>query len=327
MREPTLEAFCRDMTRSNKGKTTAIPSSQTSEEVLADIHQTVKSVSAKMEQQATVMQQLSAKMEQQAMVMQQLSAKMEQQAAPAACPETEEDRMANTLTALKMVSPIFKGGYDSEAENWLEEVKKTLDMLGVAESRMVSLASYMLRGEANLWWETVKSTQDVMHMTWKQFEKIFLQKYIRSGTRVQKREEFRQLTQGNLSVTEYDAKFRELSRYEKDYMLDESSKIFKFQEGVRPSIFRYLYEYSTYEELVKAALRLENMMEENKHKRSSQDGNKSQMFEQEIEENQNMQNQFGRRDDRRCFNCGEVGHIKMNCPQNQQYESNEPFYY
>ena len=62
--------------------------------------------------------------------------------------------------------PIFQGGPNFlEAENWLKEIKKILDVMGVHEEGRVSLATFMLRDEANSWWDMIKSTHDMTQMT------------------------------------------------------------------------------------------------------------------------------------------------------------------
>ena len=64
-----------------------------------------------------------------------------------------------------LIPLVFWGGINFlEAEHWLKEVKKILDVLEVLEERRVSLASFMLRDEADSWWDMVKSTHDVPHM-------------------------------------------------------------------------------------------------------------------------------------------------------------------
>ena len=98
-------------------------------------------------------------------------------------------RLIKDLKAL--VTPVFWGGINFlEAENWLKEVKKILDVLEVPEERRVSLASFMLRDEADSWWDMVKSTDDVPHMGWTQFEELLLAKFLPEAMRRQKRSEF-----------------------------------------------------------------------------------------------------------------------------------------
>ena len=61
-----------------------------------------------------------------------------------------------------LVPPTFWGGSNFlEAECWLKESKKILDDIRVQEERKVSLASFMLRDEADSWWDMIKSAHDV----------------------------------------------------------------------------------------------------------------------------------------------------------------------
>ena len=51
-----------------------------------------------------------------------------------------------------LVPPIFRGGPNFlEAEHWLKEIKKILDVVAVYEERRVCLTSFMLRDEADSW--------------------------------------------------------------------------------------------------------------------------------------------------------------------------------
>ena len=47
---------------------------------------------------------------------------------------------------------IFRGGPNFlEAKNWLKEIKKILNVMGVQEEERVSLVAFMLRDETNSW--------------------------------------------------------------------------------------------------------------------------------------------------------------------------------
>ena len=77
-----------------------------------------------------------------------------------------------------LTPPIFRGGPNFlEAKNWMKEIKKILDVMAVPEERRVSLASFMLRDEADNWWDMIKTTQDVTKMVWMQFEELLLSNY------------------------------------------------------------------------------------------------------------------------------------------------------
>ena len=48
----------------------------------------------------------------------------------------------------------------------MKEIKKILDVMAVPEERRISLASLMLRDEADNWWDMIKTTQDITKMVW-----------------------------------------------------------------------------------------------------------------------------------------------------------------
>ena len=121
--------------------------------------------------------------------------------------------------------PSFRGGPNFlEAENWMKEIKKILDAMVVPEERRVSLALFMLRDEADSWWDMIKTTQDVTKMVWMQIEELLLANYFPEAVRRQKRAEFIHLVQGNMIVTEYAAKFTQLSRYASNVVADEQMR-------------------------------------------------------------------------------------------------------
>ena len=78
-------------------------------------------------------------------------------------PEKMDVRLIKDFEAL--IPLVFRGGINFlEVKHWLKEVKKILDVLEVPKEWRVSLASFMLRNEADSWWDMVKSTHDVPHM-------------------------------------------------------------------------------------------------------------------------------------------------------------------
>ena len=114
---------------------------------------------------------------------------------PRVIPKKMDVRLIKDFKAL--VPPVFRGGINFlEAEHWLKGVKKILDVLEVPEERRVSLASFMLRDKADSWWDMFKSTHDVPHMGWTQFEELLLAKHFPEAMRRQKRSEFVHLQQG-----------------------------------------------------------------------------------------------------------------------------------
>lgn len=73
-------------------------------------------------------------------------------------------------------------------------------------------------------------------MTWAQFKELFLRKDFPNTVRQERIWQFQTLKQGEMSVTQYVAKFEELARYAAQYVADEGEKARKFEWGLDPII-------------------------------------------------------------------------------------------
>ncbi|XP_027368274.1 uncharacterized protein LOC113874242 [Abrus precatorius] len=72
---------------------------------------------------------------------------------------------------------------------------------------------------------------------WTIFRHRFLEKYFPEDIRRRREQEFLTLTQGQMSVGEYAAKFDELSKYCPYFaQADDRSRCSKFESGLRPDI-------------------------------------------------------------------------------------------
>ena len=78
-------------------------------------------------------------------------------------------------------------------------------------------------------------------ITLEQFTHLFLERYFSSVYRSIKRDEFRSLIQGNMSVTEYETKFETLSCFNKSLKNDPEEKIRLFLKGLKLSIKEKVY--------------------------------------------------------------------------------------
>ena len=72
--------------------------------------------------------------------------------------------------------------------------------------------------------------------TWQEFQLAFRAQHIPQGLIDQKKKEFCKLSQGLMTVDEYQRKFLELSRYAVDDVCTDNRKQEKFREGLRPDI-------------------------------------------------------------------------------------------
>ena len=166
-------------------------------------------------------------------------------------------RLACLKDFQKLNPPNFAGTTEPlEAESWFKQVKKKLDVLKIPEDFRVEFAAYLFIGEADHWWDYIKRTENVETMTWINFEKIFYGQYFPQTVRNAKLKEFVELTQGDLTVTQYEAKFTQLSRYAPLLVANEEDKTNRFADGLIRPIRKMVIALglTTYKEAVAAAL-------------------------------------------------------------------------
>ncbi|XP_057972738.1 uncharacterized protein LOC131160878 [Malania oleifera] len=133
----------------------------------------------------------------------------------------------NQFTRLK--PSMFVGSVDLvHAENWIQELKKILDVLNYTEKQKVTFATFKLLGEVERWWVSVKKMEEhqsiPVAMMLSRFRDLFFARYFLAMVRNAKMEKFMNLSQESLSVQQYAAKFQELSRFSPFMIPDEARK-------------------------------------------------------------------------------------------------------
>ncbi|XP_050874961.1 uncharacterized protein LOC127078558 [Lathyrus oleraceus] len=132
--------------------------------------------------------------------------------------------------------PTFKGRYDPDgARTWIREIERIFRVIDCYEVQKVWFGTHMFAEEVDDWWINTRQALDVAAevVTWVVFRRQFLRKYFREYIRRKKEIEFLELKQGNLSVTEYAARFVELAKFYPNYSeaSAEFSKCIKFENG------------------------------------------------------------------------------------------------
>ncbi|XP_027357502.1 uncharacterized protein LOC113866903 [Abrus precatorius] len=124
--------------------------------------------------------------------------------------------------------PQFTGvdGPDA-AELWIREIEKIFLNMGCAKERKVLYATYMLTGDAEMWWHGACAITS------------FLGKFFPSHVRAAKEREFLNLVQGNSSVYEYAIQFERLYRFY-SHPTSEEWRCQRFSDGLRTDIKRIL---------------------------------------------------------------------------------------
>ena len=90
---------------------------------------------------------------------------------------------------------IFIGGGDLMVEvHWFMQVEKMLEAMEIAsDTTRIRLAAFQLEGEAQVWWNWVKTSRDLEEMTWAEFHDLFMGKYFPDTACRTKAQEFLEL--------------------------------------------------------------------------------------------------------------------------------------
>ena len=254
---------------------------------------------------------------------------------------------------LKLTPSLFKGERDPDiGESWLNEMEKKFRVMKCPDKEKTNLAVYMLHGQAEIWWASLKRTifADNEEITWKEFLDVFQDKYFPMHIRDAKEMEFMNLEQDTKTVMDYEAKFSELGRYAPHIYCDERRRIMKFINGLRGSIRRYvaIQDPTTFT----TTLRLAHLAEQenNRFKEEQRRAAKRPAPSREIKEEPKLQRvnpdpiprqdrpfceKCGRshggvecwRSSGKCLRCGEKGHMVAQCPKGKKDEPQKKIQY
>ncbi|XP_059669395.1 uncharacterized protein LOC132314567 [Cornus florida] len=152
---------------------------------------------------------------------------------------------------------MFEGGADPMvADDYLDQVETQLISVDVMEDYLkIILANYKFSKDAKVWWKSVTKIEE---MRWDRFKELFYEKYFPLSKRWELQNQFHNLIQGNMSVTEYKNKFTSLSLFAPETVKDEANKTRKFVTGLndrmRPLLTAQFIK--VYSEAVERALML-----------------------------------------------------------------------
>ncbi|KAF6172314.1 hypothetical protein GIB67_024936, partial [Kingdonia uniflora] len=233
------------------------------------------------------------------------------------------------------------------AEDWMKQVKKIFKNMGCPDEEKVECTTFHMKNEAWNWWEMIERNHGLVPpMAWAEFKVKFFEQYFPQNFRHQMTTEFYQLIQEKMSVSQYKARFTELSRYALAVVADEESKVVKFMEGLLPPIRARCRGFlgQTYAQLVSQALEFEQDYQSNiklkKYKRTYKKKEEDDSSIRQGHQDAQGQNRKCQRDDRPldsravipraqgaripgpCYYCGEHDHLARRCPrrEGQQFQ-------
>src|SRR3954465_7119214 len=150
--------------------------------------------------------------------------------------------------------PVFECSSEPlEADDWLRSIERKLETAHVAPDDRVLFAVYFLEGAAAEWWENFVAMQPDGHVvTWQQFRDALRGYHILDEMMERKKEEFCNLTQGDMSIHEYMTEFNHLARYAQEDISTDARKQARFRKGLSPVIRHNLnlHEFVNFEDLV-----------------------------------------------------------------------------
>ena len=156
------------------------------------------------------------------------------QPATVVAPENPESQayLRNRKEFMKHDISKFEGATETGvAEAWVMEVETRFEAAETEERFKVRLAQSLLIGPARKWWMSLRREEQVP-TTWRQFREVFFKQYFPEVVMNQKRVEFMTLTQGDMSVRDYEQKFTELSEFAPEMVALELNKINHFLNGL-----------------------------------------------------------------------------------------------
>ncbi|XP_058103464.1 uncharacterized protein LOC131247037 [Magnolia sinica] len=134
--------------------------------------------------------------------------------------------------------PRFRGEHDpSTAELWRTEVERIFDTMQCPSEQRVLLATFLLQGKAWHWWSSV-SRMAGPNFVWilEEFVVRFDQKFFPEHVRDQWAMKFETLVQGDMTVSQYEARFVTLSKFAPYLADNERRRARCFQNGLHPAL-------------------------------------------------------------------------------------------
>ncbi|KAA3471199.1 Hexaprenyldihydroxybenzoate methyltransferase, mitochondrial-like protein [Gossypium australe] len=111
-----------------------------------------------------------------------------------------------------------------------------LDELSCTPAECLKCAISLLKDTTYHWWKTISLVVPRENITWEFFQTEFRKKYISQRFLNQKRKEFLELKQGNMTVSEYEREFVRLSKYAREWVQTEAEMCKHFEEGLNENI-------------------------------------------------------------------------------------------
>ncbi|XP_022572945.1 uncharacterized protein LOC106437272 [Brassica napus] len=263
-----------------------------------------------------------------------------QHAQPAPVPTTSHPDFLKIVMIMKNLgTKHYQGGTDPcEADVWLHNIEQNFAATRCPEEFKKDVAVYYLEKDAISWWLCVERNFGDFNLSWADFRTAFVQKYFPPETRDRLEIKFMGLVQGGLSVRKYEAEFTCLRKYVNYGGDDEMMIIRKFLRGLNPYIRSRLeaVEFHRLVDLVERAVNVEEAIAAERASSSNAAQPRRPSVPFQPQPHSAMQRGRGGRAFRggrsggcrprtpTCFTCGQLGHVRRDCPTMGQFQPAVP---
>lgn len=135
---------------------------------------------------------------------------------------------------------VFDGmGEAAKSETWIRALERIFAILRCNDRERMCCVTYQLTESADFLWDARMKTMlrdQAEGMIWEGFKTEIYNKYVPKSYRKSKASEFYNLTQGRMTVTEYDRALNKMTRYAPEQVHTDKKLADKFHEGLRHEI-------------------------------------------------------------------------------------------
>ena len=173
-----------------------------------------------------------------------------------------------TIERMARYRPIdFLGKKEDEpsmVKNWLERTERMLVQMHYTSEEKLECATSLLQDEAYQWWVFMIRTAPLERVTWRFFLDEFQKHYVGRIYLNNMQQEFHNLKQRQLSVTEYLREFTRLSKYAPEMLVTEEEKCYKFEDSLNNYIRAHVtgFCHDDFSKVMTCALNVERVKKE-----------------------------------------------------------------